>query len=96
MYVRGRVGDHPDGRGVLAAGLGEDKLLLFLSGSVSALFGIVMFANPGDGALVLLALIAAFLLVLGVTQLVFAIGGKRLVERRLQRVFKRPEPQPSS
>ena len=100
LYV---IGAYAVGLGIILMGgafwlpvSGEDKLLLFLSGSVSALFGIVMFANPGDGALVLLALIAAFLLVLGVTQLVFAIGGKRLVERRLQRVFKRPEPQPSS
>jgi uncharacterized membrane protein HdeD (DUF308 family) len=34
-----------------------------LVGLVSILFGIVMFAKPGDGARVLLALIAAFALV---------------------------------
>jgi uncharacterized membrane protein HdeD (DUF308 family) len=75
---------------------GEDRFLFLFTGFVSALFGIVMFANPGDGALVLLALIAAFLLVVGVSELVLAIGGKRIIEKRLERVFKRPEPQPSS
>ena len=40
-----------------------------------------MFAKPGDGALVLLALIAAFSLVKGVTELVVAIGGARIMKR---------------
>ncbi len=74
----------------------ENKLLFALTGFVSGLFGIVMFANPGDGALVLLSLIAAYLLVVGVSQLVLAIGGKRLIERRFQRSLKRAEPQPLS
>ncbi len=43
----------------------EDKLLMGLTGSAAILFGIVMFIAPGDGALVLLGLIAAFSLVLG-------------------------------
>jgi uncharacterized membrane protein HdeD (DUF308 family) len=38
------------------------------------LFGIVMFSRPGDGALVLLALIAAFSFVSGVMMFAFAIG----------------------
>lgn len=59
---------------------GGDTALLVLSGLVSILFGVVMFARPGDGALVTLALIAAFALVSGITELVVAIGGKRLVE----------------
>jgi uncharacterized membrane protein HdeD (DUF308 family) len=79
---------------------GGDRALLVLSGLVSILFGIVMFAKPGDGALVLLALIAAFSLITGISELVVAIGGKRLVEadlkRALQRARTRPEPQPSS
>jgi uncharacterized membrane protein HdeD (DUF308 family) len=74
----------------------ENRLLFVLTGFVAGLFGIVMFANPGDGALVLLSLIAAYLLVVGVSQLVLAIGGKRLIEKRLQRLVKRPEPQPLS
>ena len=64
----------------IAAG---DGVLLFLSGLVSVLFGLVMFAKPGDGALVLLALIAAFSLVKGVTELVVAIGGARIMKRTL-------------
>ncbi len=74
----------------------ENKLLFALTGFVSGLFGIVMFASPGDGALVLLSLIAAYLLIVGVSQLVLAIGGKRLIERRFQRSLKRAEPQPLS
>jgi uncharacterized membrane protein HdeD (DUF308 family) len=60
-----------------------DAVLLSLSGLVSVLFGLVMFAKPGDGALVLLALIAAFSLVKGVTELVVAIGGARIMKRTL-------------
>lgn len=80
---------------------GGDRALLVLSGLVSILFGIVMFAKPGDGALVLLALIAAFSLVTGISELVVAIGGKRIVEADLKRALSgsrrtRPEPQPSS
>jgi uncharacterized membrane protein HdeD (DUF308 family) len=66
---------------------GGDTALLVLSGLVSILFGIVMFARPGAGALVTLALIAAFALVSGITELVAAIGGKRLVEGSLKQGF---------
>jgi len=74
---------------------GGDTALLVLSGLVSILFGIVMFAKPGAGALVTLALIAAFALINGITELVVAIGGKRLVESRLKQAFaptSRPTP----
>jgi uncharacterized membrane protein HdeD (DUF308 family) len=74
---------------------GGDTALMILSGAVSILFGIVMFAQPGTGALVTLALIAAFALVTGITELVVAIGGKRLVESDLKRAFAQPKPQPS-
>jgi uncharacterized membrane protein HdeD (DUF308 family) len=66
---------------------GGDTALLVLSGLVSILFGIVMFAKPGAGALVTLALIAAFALVTGITELVVAIGGKRLVESSVRQSF---------
>jgi uncharacterized membrane protein HdeD (DUF308 family) len=75
---------------------GGDRALLVLAGLVSILFGIVMFAKPGNGALVLLALIAAFALVRGISELVVAIGGKRLLERELKRTLVRTEPQPTS
>jgi uncharacterized membrane protein HdeD (DUF308 family) len=60
-----------------------DTLLLTLSGLVAILFGIIMFAKPGDGALVLLALIAAFSLVFGITELIVAIGGPSLIRRQV-------------
>ena len=77
---------------------GTDKAVLTLTGIVSIVFGIVMFAEPGDGALVLLALIAAFSLVRGLSELVVAIGWKRLLEADLKRAVSRsgPRPQPAS
>jgi uncharacterized membrane protein HdeD (DUF308 family) len=72
-----------------------DSALLGLTGVVSILFGIVMFAKPGDGALVLLALIAAYALVLGVAELTVAIGGKRLLNDDLKRALTPPDAQPT-
>jgi len=74
---------------------GSDRALLTLTGMFSTLFGIVMFAKPGAGAIVLLALIAAYELVKGVSELVVAIGWKRLAERDLKRAFQsmRAKPQ---
>jgi uncharacterized membrane protein HdeD (DUF308 family) len=74
---------------------GGDTALLVLSGVVAILFGIVMFAEPGDGALVVLAVIAAFALVTGLTELVVAIGGKRLLESDIKRTLA-PGPQATS
>jgi uncharacterized membrane protein HdeD (DUF308 family) len=56
---------------------GGDSVLLGLTGVVSILFGIVMFAKPGDGAVALLALIAAYALIIGIAELTVAVGGKR-------------------
>jgi uncharacterized membrane protein HdeD (DUF308 family) len=77
---------------------GGDTALLILSGLVSIAFGVVMFAKPGAGALVTLALIAAFALISGITEVVFAIGGKRIVEADLKPAFAPPrqKPQPST
>ena len=69
---------------------GGDTALMALSGLVSILFGIVIFAKPGDGALVVLALIAAYALVNGITELVVAIGGKRLFASSLKRSVMAP------
>lgn len=74
---------------------GGDTALFVLSGLVAILFGVVMFARPGAGALVVLTLIAAFALVNGITELVVAIGGKRLLRSELKRSFA-PEPHPST
>jgi uncharacterized membrane protein HdeD (DUF308 family) len=48
-----------------------------------------MFAKPGAGALAVLALIAAFALVTGVSELVVAIGGKKLLEWKAKKIFGR-------
>ena len=56
---------------------GGDSALLGLTGVVSIAFGVVMFAKPGDGALALLALIAAYAVIIGLAELTVAIGGKR-------------------
>jgi uncharacterized membrane protein HdeD (DUF308 family) len=75
---------------------GRDSALVGLGGLVAILFGIVMFARPGAGALAMLALIAAFALVTGVTQLAVAIGGKQLAERKATKlVAQKRTPQPS-
>jgi uncharacterized membrane protein HdeD (DUF308 family) len=73
---------------------GTDTALLALSGLASVLFGAVMFAKPGAGALVVLALIAAFALVTGITELVVAIGGERLLTSSIKRT-PAVTPQPS-
>jgi uncharacterized membrane protein HdeD (DUF308 family) len=73
-----------------------DSALFVLGGLVSILFGIVMFAKPGDGALVLLALIAAFALVRGISEVVLGIGGRRLPERGAKRLVAPAEPHTSS
>ncbi len=46
----------------------RDTASMVLTGLVSIVFGIVIFAKPGAGALAVLALIAAFALVTGVTR----------------------------
>jgi len=74
---------------------GGDAALMILWGVLSIVFGIVIFAKPGAGALVTLALIAAFALVIGISELAVAIGGKRLVEHDLKSMFG-PKPQTSS
>jgi uncharacterized membrane protein HdeD (DUF308 family) len=61
-----------------------DRLLLTLAGFLSILFGIVMFAEPGAGALAVLALIAAYALIIGFSELTVAIGGERVLKRWLQ------------
>jgi uncharacterized membrane protein HdeD (DUF308 family) len=72
-----------------------DRALLAFTGVVSVLFGVVMFAKPGDGALVLLALIAAYALIVGFAELTVAIGGKRIVRSLTQRQLAALNPQAS-
>ena len=63
---------------------GRDTALMILTGLVAIVFGIVIFAKPGAGALAVLALIAAFALVTGISELVVAIGGEKLLERKVK------------
>jgi uncharacterized membrane protein HdeD (DUF308 family) len=80
---------------------GRDRASMILAGLVPIVFGIVIFAKPGAGALAVLALIAAFALVTGVTELVVAISGEKLLERKATKTFAPPRtstkttPQPS-
>ena len=53
------------------------KLLLVLEGALSIVFGVVMFASPETGALALVALIAAFAIVIGSMMLAFAFEIRR-------------------
>jgi uncharacterized membrane protein HdeD (DUF308 family) len=70
---------------------GRRSLLLGLSGLLSIAFGVIMFAEPGAGAIALLALIAAFLLVMGVMQIAYALELRRVVGE-LERPFRRHTP----
>src|SRR4249920_800918 len=86
LYV---IGAYAVGLGILAvAGSfqlpldGRDTTAMVLTGLASIVFGIVIFAKPGAGALAVLALIAAFALVTGVSELVVAIGGEKVLERK--------------
>jgi len=49
------------------------RLLLALNGLVAAAFGAVMFIEPDAGAIAIVALIAAFFIVIGVMQVGFAV-----------------------
>jgi uncharacterized membrane protein HdeD (DUF308 family) len=69
---------------------GRDSAVMGLTGLMGIVFGIVIFAKPGAGALAVLALIAAFALVTGVGELVLAIGGEKIAERKLKKTFTPP------
>ena len=71
---------------------GSETASMLLIGLASIVFGIVIFAKPGAGALAVLALIAAFALVTGVSELVVAIGGEKLLERKAKKTFAPPRP----
>ena len=61
-------------------------MLLVLGGLLSIAFGVIMFGHPGAGAVALLALIAAFALVTGVTQITFALELRRIAAELEHRV----------
>ena len=70
-----------------------DSALMGLTGLLAIVFGVVIFAMPGAGALAVLALIAAFALVTGISELVVAIGGEKLLERKAKKTFSAPPTQ---
>ncbi len=70
---------------------GRRSLLLGLGGLLSIAFGVIMFAEPGAGAIALLALIAAFALVTGVMQITYALELRRVVGE-LEHPFHRHTP----
>ena len=54
---------------------------LIVSGLISIIFGIVLVANPGAGALALVVVIGAFALMFGVMMIVFAFRVRGLPTR---------------
>jgi len=74
--------------------IGRRGALLVLGGLFSIAFGVIMFTHPGAGAIALLALVAAFLLVTGAMQIAFAIDVRHVtveLKRRLRpRVTAKP------
>ena len=73
---------------------GRRALLLGLEGLLSIAFGVIMFAEPGAGALALLALISAFALVTGITRVAFAIELRRLLGELKHGLRPRPKAKP--
>jgi len=73
---------------------GRRALLLGLGGLLSIAFGVIMFAEPGAGALALLALIAAFALVTGITRIAFAIELRRVLGELEHGLRPRPKAKP--
>jgi uncharacterized membrane protein HdeD (DUF308 family) len=63
---------------------GRGTASMTLTGLVAIVFGIVIFAQPGAGALAVLGLIAAFALVTGISELVVSLAGAKLLERKLK------------
>ena len=70
---------------------GASALLLALSGVVMAAFGVIMFVEPGDGAIALLALVAAFAIMWGSLEIGLALELRR-VTGELKERFRRPVP----
>ena len=68
---------------------GARSVLLAVSGIVMAAFGVVMFVEPGDGAIALLALVAAFALVRGTFDVALAVELRR-VAGELKDRFRSP------
>jgi uncharacterized membrane protein HdeD (DUF308 family) len=68
---------------------GGRRLLLALNGLVAGAFGAVMFLEPDAGAVAIVALIAAFMIVIGVMQIGFALE-LRSIAADVRHRFPRP------
>lgn len=73
---------------------GTQTVLLAISGIVLAAFGVVMFVEPGDGAIALLALVAAFALVRGTFDVALAVELRRVLGELRKRMPSRAQPKP--
>jgi len=71
---------------------GGRSVLLLLSALVTGFFGVVMFARPGAGAIALLALIGAFALITGITQIAYALELRRVAAELERRVHPTARP----
>jgi uncharacterized membrane protein HdeD (DUF308 family) len=72
----------------------QGKLLLGLNGIISAAFGAVMFIEPDTGAVAIVALIAAYIIVIGVMQVGFALELRKLVADVRERATRPTATQP--
>ena len=70
------------------------RLLLALNGIISSVFGAVMFIEPDAGAVAIVALIAAYTIVIGVMQVGFALELRKLVADVRDRFPKRSGTKP--
>jgi uncharacterized membrane protein HdeD (DUF308 family) len=73
---------------------GTRTVLLTVSGIVMAAFGVVMFVEPGDGAIALLALVAAFALVRGTFDVALAVELRRVLGELKKRMPSPVQPKP--
>jgi len=63
----------------------EREWILYLTGAVSVLFGILIIANPGIGGLSVILMIASWAIVTGVLKIVFAFRVRSLPDRMANR-----------
>lgn len=73
---------------------GSRSVLLAISGIVLVAFGVVMFVEPGEGAIALLALVAAFALVRGTFDVALAVELRRVLGELKKRMPSPVQPKP--
>ena len=73
---------------------GGGRLLLALNGLVAGAFGAVMFIEPDAGAIAIVALIAAFFIVIGVMQVGFAVQLRKVAADVRDRLPRRTTTKP--